>query len=74
MINKEINGHKLDIHGYEDHESIRHLVDSWTNHQNEFESIRTAVKNDSDQKLHLGDIVFEYRDGRYVVRQSSDTY
>lgn len=74
MISKEINGHNLEIHGYDDHESIRRLIDNWENHIDEFEDIRIAVKNDSNQKLHLGDNVFEYRDGRYIIRRSSSAY
>ena len=55
-------------------ETIREVVRNWKNSSSDFYGDYKQVKNDKDQKIRMGDVVFEKRDGKYIVRKSSKAY
>ena len=68
-----IHGHEVDVQNGE-HESIKHIVQGWQDHESDFSEMRHLVDNDADQKIHIGNDVFEKRDGKYILRKSSESY
>lgn len=77
MTSKIINFHgtEVEVHGKDEHDSIRHLVHSWENSASAFEDMRHALKEDNNHKMYVGDkgnIVFQKNEeGKYVLRKST---
>lgn len=55
-------------------ETIREIVKNWKNSTSDFYGDYKQVKEDKDQKIRMGDVVFEKRDGKYILRKSSKSY
>ncbi|MCX6757678.1 MAG: hypothetical protein NTZ44_02235 [Candidatus Nomurabacteria bacterium] len=69
----QIHGIEVDVRDSE-HNSIRHLVKSWEDHETDFREMRHAVDNDPNNKIYIGADVFEKKEGTYVLRKSSQSY
>lgn len=69
----QIHGHEVDVQNG-DHESIKEIVRGWQDHETDFSEMRHAVDNAEGQKIHIGNDVFEKRDGAYILRKSSESY
>jgi len=55
-------------------ETIREIVRNWKNSSSDFYGDYKQLKSDSNQKIRMGDVVFEKRNGKYIVRKSSKSY
>ncbi|MBP7006564.1 MAG: hypothetical protein KBC44_02415 [Candidatus Pacebacteria bacterium] len=55
-------------------ETVKEIVRNWKNSSSDFYGDYKQVKSDSNQKIRMGDVVFEKRDGKYIVRKSSKSY
>ena len=55
-------------------ETIREIVRNWKNSSSDFYGDYKQLKSDSNQKTRMGDVVFEKRNGKYIVRKSSKSY
>jgi len=67
---KKIHGHDLDIQN-EDHHEIKHIVEGWKGHEDDFRDMRHALEKDPNHKIYIGNVVFEKKDGKLVLRKSS---
>lgn len=54
--------------------TIQEIVYSWKNNPDDFHGAVKQVKSDPTQKIKIGDVVFEKRGGKYILRKSSNAY
>lgn len=75
-VEKIYNGEKyVEVEVEDGHsETIREIVRNWKNNPSDFYGDYKQVKSDSNQKIRMGDVVFEKRDGKYIIRKSSKAY
>lgn len=75
-VEKIYNGSDyIEVEVQDEHsETVREIVRNWKNSSSDFYGDYKQVKSDSNQKIRMGDVVFEKRDGKYIVRKSSKSY
>lgn len=67
-----INMHGHDLHVQdEDRESIKHVLKSWKDHPDDFKDMRHALEKDPNKKIYIGHDVLEIKNGKTVLRKSS---
>ena len=72
MAIENIHGIEVKIEdGHSD--SIKKLIYGWKNHETDFKEMCHSVGHDPNNKIYIGNIVFEKRDGRYILRKSSSS-
>lgn len=75
-VEKIYNGSDyIEVEVQDEHsETVKEIVRNWKNSSSDFYGDYKQVKSDSNQKIRMGDVVFEKRDGKYIVRKSSKSY
>lgn len=73
MAEETIHGVPIEIQDSDSH-TIQQVIHSWKEHKSDFETMRHGVDHDSNNKIHIGNTVFEKRDGKYILRHSTQSF
>jgi len=74
MAIEKIHGYEVDVQD-ESSETIKKIIRGWEDHEDDFRQARHQIDEGSDKKVYLSEkVVFEKKDGNYVLRKSNKSY
>lgn len=69
------NVHNYEIEVTDEHSNtLKEIIRGWKDHKSDFEGDLRQLEKDRNNKIYIGDSVFQKKDGNYILRKSSKPY